>query len=344
MLAYAFRTLEADGYQAMSFETFEHVDDLLAAILALGIAGQIKRGLGRDYLTKQEPLSSPKGRLDIAETLKKRSFLKKRIDCEFDELSENIYFNRILKTAANFLLHSDSVRQEQKSELKKVLFFFHGVDVLRLHEIRWFRMKFHRNNATYKMLMHICYLVLEGFLPDTRDGTKKSRRFKEEVLCQLYERFLLAYYKKEHPELRVSSPYITWAIDDGVTDLLPAMKTDITLDFAGRTLIIDAKFYKKTMQVRYDRQSVYSHNLYQIFSYVKNKDQDNTGSVAGLLLYAKTDEEVTPDCSYRMSGNRIDVKTLDLNVEFPLVKCQLADIVNDVFKDVLCLSDQKYES
>lgn len=335
MLAYAFRSLTGAQYMAMSFETFEHAEDLLAAILALGIAGQIKRGLGRDYLIKAEPLSSPRGRLDIAETVKQRSFLRRRINCEFDELSENTYFNRVLKTAANTLLHSDNVRQEQKNDLKKVLFFFHGVDTLRRHEIRWPQMKFHRNNATYKMLMHICYLVLEGFLPDILDGTKKMRHFKDDVLYRLYERFLFGFYKKEHPELQVSSSHITWATDDGVTDFLPAMKTDVTLDFADHTLIIDAKFYAKTMQIWRDKRSVHSHNLYQIFSYVKNRACKNNASVAGLLLYAKTDEDVAPDCSYQMSGNRIDVKTLDLNKEFSSIKDQLDEIVKDVFRDVL---------
>ena len=39
-----------------------------------------------------------------------------------------------------------------------------------------------------------------------------------------------------------------------------------------------------------------------------------------MLLYAKTEEAITPDCSYVMSGNKISVKTLDLNKEFKLIK------------------------
>lgn len=35
-----------------------------------------------------------------------------------------------------------------------------------------------------------------------------------------------------------------------------------------------------------------------------------------MLLYAKTDDAIQPDNSYIMSGNRISVKTLDLNVSF----------------------------
>ena len=38
--------------------------------------------------------------------------------------------------------------------------------------------------------------------------------------------------------------------------------------------------------------------------------------VAGMLLYAKTNEEIKPDQTYQMQGNQILVKTLDLNKPF----------------------------
>jgi 5-methylcytosine-specific restriction enzyme subunit McrC len=56
--------------------------------------------------------------------------------------------------------------------------------------------------------------------------------------------------------------------------------------------------------------------MYQIFTYVKNMDFTHSGNVSGLLLYAKTDEEIVPDKDYVISGNRISAKTLDLNTDF----------------------------
>jgi hypothetical protein len=40
---------------------------------------------------------------------------------------------------------------------------------------------------------------------------------------------------------------------------------------AGATLIIDAKFYSHTTQMQYNIHTLHSNNLYQIFTYVKNK-------------------------------------------------------------------------
>ena len=59
---------------------------------------------------------------------------------------------------------------------------------------------------------------------------------------------------------------------------------------------------------------------------------DGEHAVSGMLLYAKTDEELQPDNSYQMSGNKISVRTLDLNQEFPEIAKQLDDIVAEHFE------------
>jgi len=68
---------------------------------------------------------------------------------------------------------------------------------------------------------------------------------------------------------------------------------------------------------------------------VKNKDAeygDEPHEVSGMLLYAKTDEQIQPDHVYLMSGNRISVKTLDLGCGFDEISRQLDEIVFFHFK------------
>ena len=102
-----------------------------------------------------------------------------------------------------------------------------------------------------------------------------------------------------------------------------------------RILIIDAKYYEHSLQENYGIKKVHSNNLYQIFTYVKNKEtelKDTEHEVSGMLLYAKTDEDIYPKYSYSMSGNRISAKTLDLNVNFDSIKEQLDNIVEEYFQ------------
>ena len=148
---------------------------------------------------------------------------------------------------------------------------------------------------------------------------------------RLFEKFVLEYYRKHHPQYKASPSQINWDVDDGIITLLPIMKTDITLEYQGNILIIDTKYYSHTMQTNslFNSKTIHSGNLYQIFTYVKNKDIENSGKVSGVLLYAKTDEAITPDNDYLMSGNRIRIKTLNLDKDFSEIKIQLDALIND---------------
>lgn len=44
------------------------------------------------------------------------------------------------------------------------MLFFSNVDGVNPRKIQWSGIKYHRNNTTYKMLLNICYLVIEGML------------------------------------------------------------------------------------------------------------------------------------------------------------------------------------
>lgn len=331
MLAYAFQVLQAGSYKDIEGEEFEHLHDLMAAILAKGIANQIKRGLGREYLAKVDMLNSPRGKIDISASIKMENYLKKRLVCHYDEYSKNTYMNQVLKTIASILLRSKDVKTEQKKALQRVLLFFHEVDLLNPKMIQWSNIKYHRNNATYRMLIEICKMVQVSLLPTEQEGPRRFKQFEEEYMPRLFEKFVLEYYRKHYPEVEPSSAWIEWSIDGGDDEHLPTMKPDITFEYNGKTLIIDTKYYNKILIANplYDKRTIHAGNMYQIFSYVKNKAAQSENIVSGLLLYAKTDEEICPDISCKMSGNLISVKTLDLNQDFRSIQGQLNKIMTD---------------
>ena len=333
MLSYAFQVLNEQGYKDIATEQFDNVAELCAAILTKGIAVQLKRGLGKEYIPQTEVLSSLRGKIDITESIKTQSVLRKQLVCTYDDFTVNSYLNRILKSTMELLLHAD-ISKARKKSLRKLMIYFVDVDVLDIHTINW-SIRYDRNNQTYRMLISICYLVVKGLLQTNSDGSTRLMDFiDEQRMCRLYEKFILEYYRKEHPEVSARASQIPWQLDDGFSDMLPVMQSDITLSQGNRTLIIDAKYYAQNTQAQYDVYTVHSGNLYQIFTYVKNKDSEygNTPhDVAGMLLYAKTDRQVQPDHVYHMSGNKISVRTLDLNCDFAGIAAQLDQIVEEHF-------------
>lgn len=336
MLSYAFTTLQQSDDDKIATEEFENMHNLFAAILSNGIGRQLKQGLYREYINNKEDLPVMRGKIDIPGTIKNKIEKKHRLTCEFDELSENNLLNQILKATVMILLRHGEVDAEYKNELKKEMLFFSNVDEIEPLNIKWPSIRFRRNNQTYRVLISICQLVIEGMLLTTDDGEYKLASFVDDQrMNRLYEKFILEYYIKEHPELKASASQIPWALDDGVGTLLPVMQSDIMLTKDSKVLIIDAKYYTHTLQTQYDVKTLHSGNLYQIFTYVKNKDAevgDKDHQVSGMLLYAATDEAIQPDNVYQMSGNRISVKTLDLNKNFSDIAKQLDEIAAEHFE------------
>lgn len=333
MLSYAFQVLNEQGYKNIATEQFNNVAELCAAILSKGISVQLKRGLRREYIEQTESLSSMRGRIEISESIKTRSMLKKQLICSYDDFSVNSYMNRIIKTTMELLLHAE-ISKARKKELRKLLVFFGDVERLDVHTINW-NVQYNRNNQTYRMLISICYLVVKGLLQTNSDGTTRLMDLLDEQrMCRLYEKFILEYYRREFPQISASASLIPWAVDDGMRAMLPVMQSDIMLSYEDKVLIIDAKYYSHTTQAQYDTHTLHSNNLYQIFTYVKNKDSELEGVphiVSGMLLYARTEEAVQPNNTYQMSGNKISVKTLDLNCDFSDVAAQLNKIAVEHF-------------
>lgn len=335
MLSYAFQTLNQKNYDDVAVESFDEMYDLLAAILAKGIGQQLKQGLYREYINRQEELPVMRGKINIPGTIKNRLAHERVLTCDFDELSENNLLNQILKTTVMLLLRNAKVKAEYKDDLKKKMLFFSNVDILEPISIRWSSIRFQRNNQMYRMLISVCQLIIEGMLITTDSGDYRLASFVDEQrMCRLYEKFILEYYSRHYPELTVTASQIPWAVDDGIRTMLPIMQSDIHLQMGNTVLIIDAKYYSHTTQTQYDKHTLHSNNMYQIFTYVKNRDYDfgdEEHKVSGMLLYAKTEEDIQPDNVYQMHGNQITVRTLDLNLPFKEIANQLNIIANSHF-------------
>ena len=110
---------------------------------------------------------------------------------------------------------------------------------------------------------------------------------------------------------------------------IPFYKELAQLSMGERTMIIDTKYYNKPMQRQYDKSTIHSGNLYQIHTYVTEYDEGHMGNVDGMLLYAKTQEEITPDGQIMFKdGNTIFFRTLDLNTDFDTIRKRLDSFVN----------------
>ena len=219
------------------------------------------------------------------------------------------------------------------------------------------------------------FIIDEAVLPTTKRGVSRLPSLKEAAeylkennenkennkMAQLYEAFVRNYYRREYqgtPGFSVADEWMEWQSDSRQSDsrqnekpawVLPKMHTDITLTCdrknGRKILIIDTKYYhgirkKNEKQSLYttdedNRLHIHEDNIYQIFAYVKNKEEMEKrsrkyGKVSGMLLYARTDEENVPvNIKYDLIGSTIGLDTLDLNTDFKEICRKLDNIVCD---------------
>ena len=170
MMSYAFRVLRQTNYEYVAREDFKDAADLLAAILAKGVAQQIKQCLHREYVEKHETPPFMRGKLDLPGTIRNRIRREPKAMCEFDELSEDNRLNRILKTTMKALLRTEGVRKERKDALKRNLVFFDGVGEDPSLNIPWNRIQYRRNNLNYELLINLCAMIRDGMIQTTERG------------------------------------------------------------------------------------------------------------------------------------------------------------------------------
>ena len=331
MLSYAFQELKHNNYEYIKNQNFDNILDLLAEILYKGISKQLKQGLHKEYLFCNESLASIRGKIDLKETFRNQINRKRYIGCEFDELSENNIFNRILKTTAFILINNKALHKTRKQQIRKIMPYFSNVDIIQPETIRWQSLIYRKDNTNYEMLMNICYFIIDSLLLTTETGNYKVETFTDKYMPKLFEHFVLEYYKRHTPMFKAHADQIPWNIsefDKSVTRFLPNMKSDITLHCPNKTIIIDTKYYSKALIRNMNKNEIRSAHLYQIYSYVKNLDVKHNGDVSGILLYAKTDEDISPNLNAIFDKNKISVHTLDLNCEF----CEIAEQLDNLIK------------
>lgn len=336
MLCYSFygEQLNEKEEAELGTEAFDNIYNLFSLLLCLILKKQVKKGLHREYVSTTDEIGTIKGRININQTINNNSLIKKKITCDFDEYNENCLLNKVIKTTLFYLIKSNKIGSETKDALKKLLNYFSKVGLIEIKSIKWDQIKFNRNNMSYKYVVDLCKLILNGLIVSDKSGKNKFKEFLDDTrISAIYESFIKAYFRKHYPELNARSKKL-YLTNKPLTSFIPMMKTDITLEYEDRMLIIDAKFYNKILRENYVNprcKTVSSNNLYQILTYVDNQDPMKNGNVYGMLLYAQTIDEPSVSLSDILNQHKIIVKTLDMNEDWSDIKYRL-NLIAECFK------------
>jgi len=309
-----------------------HLLDLFARVLASGTKHLLKRGLDRGYIGTSEDLRVVRGRIDLNGSIKRGLLPVSRLACDFDEMSYDVIHNRILKTTISLLRRHSKLAPENHEALSQVSKRLHDIHQIQLESSLFSRIQLHRNNAFYGFLMSICQLIYHNVLAKEGDGDYLFKDFtrNSQQMGTLFEQFVLNFLKLEvQPNIKgckiVGSERIDWDVapDEEANTQLPAMYTDISIRWPDRYQIIDTKFYSRTFQTYYDKETIHSGNLYQLFTYLKQAEKKGPlyRNSEGMLLYPTVTKEVNLD--FETQGHLVKVRTVNLNQSWQAIHQRL---------------------
>jgi len=334
LLSYAWNIRPLQGQRRLSIENAPGILDLLARLFAEGVSSLRRPGLDRNYVETNGEIAMIRGKPDFSESNKRLSQLRSRMVCRFEELSSDILHNRILKSTLLRLLACDSLEAETRRRLHLPRELLSEITPVALNTGVFQRIQIHRNNRHYRLLLNICELLSRQLLPSDQQGHVIFRDFLEDetAMSGIFEKFVFNFATRHFPEATVGADWIDWdggAMDDLSRSFLPKMKTDLSIGWPTRKLILDCKFYERATLTSYEVEKLRSGHLYQIFSYLKNKSvHPGWNACEGVLLYPTV--EMSFDCRFRLGGHPVRTVTLDLNRQWQEIESDLQAILSGV--------------
>lgn len=326
--------LDAFNIREEDFPRLDDVPDLvqaMARLLRVSARRAFSRGLHRGYRSREEALTTIRGRILVDEQIRRRFNIPIPIEVRYDEYTEDITANRLVKAAATMLVQMRLRNHDDRAAMHHVLARLANVSLVEYSPRHVPEVRFNRLNERYREVVGLSRLVLQHASIDTQSGEADTPGFLMDM-NQVFEKFVERALRKE---LRVSDgtlkgQHTTTLAKNGQIRLRP----DLTLwqrrtrpGRSGRvcTFVGDAK-YKRI------DHSIPNADLYQLLAYATALDLPG-----GLLVYAQGAEGRT--YRVRHADKRLEVFAFDLSG----TRQQLMDRVGELAKSVRELRDEALE-
>ena len=285
----------------------------------------------QNFLQLQTELSDLENK--IAATRRYYNSSVKEYENALQTFPSNIIANRILVTTIYSLIKTKGLNKELKDELVALQRMLFGIEQIDISSSLFKSIRLNRNNQFYGFVLNVCQIIFENILPSESPGKFKFSDFSrdENKMNQLFEGFIRNFYKIEQKKFSiVKKETIKWQFtqtDNISSQYLPQMETDITLENEDEKIIIDAKYYRETMTVNYDKERIKSGNLYQLFSYLLNQEDSSqkTKKTTGILIYPTIEKDYNLDFKYQ--EHKVQIRTLNLNTNWINISKRLKEIV-----------------
>ena len=299
LACYAMGVYKPQEQHLFDFQKAQTLPDVLALALIAAARRAFGRGLLRGYLTEEEALQTVRGRIRFDEQIRRRYGIPLPVELRFDEFTEDILVNRLVKAAAARLRQMSLNSSEARRGLGWIAAILENVSLLEFRRRRVPEVPFDRLNEHYRHVVGLARLILLHSEFESFRGDVRASGFLIDMNV-LFQEFVTQALQET---LRVSANTLraekkVYMDVDKEVNMYPDLSW---WDGETCTFVGDAK-YKKV-----DDRSAPNADLYQMLAYTTALNLPG-----GLLIYAKGEAD-TATYVVRHACKRLEVFALDLS-------------------------------
>ena len=273
----------------------------MARLLTLAAQRAFARGLHRDYREHEEALTTVRGRIRVAEQIRRRFGVPIPVEVRYDDFTEDVTANQLVKAAAGALIQMRLRDRNDRARLTQVLARLENVSWVEYERGRVPAVRFNRLNEHYREVVALSRIVLQLRSIEARRGDTPAPGFLMDM-NRVFESFVVQALRTElkltERALRSGQGLgqrIFLAKDGGIR-----LKPDLTWWERGEcTFVGDAKYKRSD-------NGMPNADLYQMLAYATALDLPG-----GLLIYAQGADAKTYEV--RHCGKLLEVFSFDLS-------------------------------
>ena len=293
--------------------------DALALALSNAAGRAFGRGLLHGYVVEEEALHTVRGRIRFNDQIRRRFGIALPVEVRYDEYTDDILENRLVKAAAERLRESGLRSKEALSGLGWVWAMLDNVSRVEFPHKNVPEVKFDRLNEHYRSVVALARLILRHGAFESGRGEVRVQGFLMDMNMVFQEFVTVALREKlEVSEREFREDDINSLDVDNCIGLRPDLvwKKGASYKFVG-----DAK-YKNISE-----KPVPARDLYQMLAYVMA-----SGLPGGMLIYAKG-EAYEMTYQVRNSGEELKelhVVALDLEGDLNAILCRVGELAGRI--------------
>ncbi|MBU2982266.1 McrC family protein [Lentibacter algarum] len=244
--------------------------EILIRIFCNKLTDAVRRGMPRQYITHEDDLAALRGTLDLPRQFTRHAANPSRLACKFDELSDDIALNRIMKATIAHLFRTSRNASNQQS-LRELAFVYADIAEVSVPALKWEEVIIDRTNRAWQELFGMAQLFLRNRYQTTSAGSVRGTALLFEMNT-LFEEYIgrLITRALAGTEYRVALQGGRLSCLTSVDDERAVFQTkpDILIWYAGQVVhVIDTKWKRISSRIDDRKQGVSQADVYQMMAY-----------------------------------------------------------------------------